>query len=96
MALDDLIEADRARAGGAAATPQPSGEDKEAEKTTPPKKPYRPGQRARRAAGKRAEAEAKASGTAGVSQSSTSSETVLRGEGAAPSTEAGSASPPAP
>eukprot|EP00969_Alexandrium_andersonii_P139862 6187323-Alexandrium_andersonii.AAC.1 len=65
MALDDLIEADRARAGGTSATPQPAGKDKEVDKPTLPKKPNRPGQRARRAAGKRAEASAKAPGTAG-------------------------------
>eukprot|EP00969_Alexandrium_andersonii_P249676 11034753-Alexandrium_andersonii.AAC.1 len=79
MALDELIEADKAQAGGVASTPQPSGKDQEAGKSTPPKKPNRPGQRARRAAGKRAEATSKASGSAGMSQSSTSSETVLHG-----------------
>eukprot|EP00969_Alexandrium_andersonii_P189541 8374221-Alexandrium_andersonii.AAC.1 len=69
MALDDLIEADRARSAGTSGTPQPAGKDnKEVDKPTPPKKTNRPGQRARRAAGKRAEASAKASGTAGMSQ----------------------------
>eukprot|EP00969_Alexandrium_andersonii_P219168 9679885-Alexandrium_andersonii.AAC.1 len=66
MALDDLIEADRVRSSG---TPQPAEKDgKEVDKVTPPKKQNRPGQRARRAAGKRAEASAKSSGTAGMSQ----------------------------
>eukprot|EP00969_Alexandrium_andersonii_P298664 13203002-Alexandrium_andersonii.AAC.1 len=63
MALGELIEAEKARAGGGAASPQPSAKASEEGKSTPPKKANRPGQRARRSAGKRAEAASNASGS---------------------------------
>eukprot|EP00969_Alexandrium_andersonii_P042055 1844935-Alexandrium_andersonii.AAC.1 len=64
MSLDDLIEADRVKkertgAGGGASdpgsTPPPASKDAELQGGETKKKGNRPGQRARRAAGKRAE-----------------------------------------
>eukprot|EP00969_Alexandrium_andersonii_P119528 5284477-Alexandrium_andersonii.AAC.1 len=64
MALDELIEADKACKAGAVSPPTapPPPSSTAPVQTAPSEKPRRNGQRSRRPAGKRAEAAAKAGG----------------------------------